>query len=133
VVAVFLAVIDDYGPPASTLTDNGSGYTCRFTGGRNTQGKTERFHETLQRWLRARPTASSTTQLQRQLGQFRERYNERRPTPRAAPKNPRRRLPRHPQIRPRDQRRHPQRHYPQRHYRLRYDRLDTKGKISLRR
>src|SRR5947209_16833736 len=79
VVAVFLAVIDDYGPPASTLTDNGSGYTCRFTGGRNTQGKTERFHETLQRWLRARPTASSTTQLQRQLDQFREYYNEQRP------------------------------------------------------
>ena len=35
VVAVFLAVIDDYGPPASTLTDNGSVYTSRFTGGRN--------------------------------------------------------------------------------------------------
>ncbi len=35
VVAVFLAVIDDYGPPASTLTDHGSVYTSRFTGGRN--------------------------------------------------------------------------------------------------
>ncbi len=35
VVAVFLAVIDDQGPPASTLTDNGSIYTSRFTGGRN--------------------------------------------------------------------------------------------------
>ena len=77
VVAVFLGLIDDYGPPASTLTDNGSVYTSRFTGGRNafeyvlallgvrqkngspghpqTQGKTERFHQTLQRWLRARP------------------------------------------------------------------------------
>ncbi len=72
VVAVFLGVIDEYGPPASTLTDNGSVYTSRFTGGRNafeyvlpilgirqkngspghpqTQGKTERFHQTLQRW-----------------------------------------------------------------------------------
>src|SRR6202035_1258836 len=25
----------EYGPPASTLTDNGSVYTSRFTGGRN--------------------------------------------------------------------------------------------------
>jgi transposase InsO family protein len=116
VVAVFLAVIDDYGPPASTLTDNGSVYTSRFTGGRNafeyilpllgvrqkngspghpqTQGKTERFHQTLQRWLRARPPASSTAQLQHQLDQFREHYNEQRPTarcteePQATPTEP---------------------------------------------
>ena len=149
VVAVFLAVIDDYGPPASTLTDNGSVYTSRFTGGRNafeyilpllgvrqkngspghpqTQGKTERFHQTLQRWLRARPPASSTAQLQHQLDQFREHYNEQRPhralhrrtpgdayraTPKAAPAT---------------------NGHAQGHYRLRYDRLDTKGKMSLRR
>jgi transposase InsO family protein len=149
VVAVFLAVIDDHGPPASTLTDNGSVYTSRFTGGRNafeyilpllgvrqkngspghpqTQGKTERFHQTLQRWLRARPPASSTAQLQRQLDQFREHYNEQRPhralhrrtpgdayraTPKAAPAT---------------------NGHPQGHYRLRYDRLDTKGKMTLRR
>ena len=35
VVAVFLAAVDQHGPPASTLTDNGSVYTSRFTGGRN--------------------------------------------------------------------------------------------------
>jgi len=35
VVSVFLGVIEEYGPPASTLTDNGSVYTSRFTGGRN--------------------------------------------------------------------------------------------------
>jgi transposase InsO family protein len=85
VVAVFLGLIDHYGPPAATLTDNGAVYTSRFTGGRNafeyvlpvlgvqqkngapghpqTQGKTERFHQTLQRWLRARPPASSIAQL----------------------------------------------------------------------
>ena len=79
VVATFLAVIDDHGAPQSTLTDNGRVYTARFGGGRNafeyllpilgirqkngspghpqTQGKTERFHQTLQRWLRARPPA----------------------------------------------------------------------------
>ena len=34
-VAVFLELIERYGAPASTLTDNGSVYTSRFTGGRN--------------------------------------------------------------------------------------------------
>jgi transposase len=33
VVTVFLGLIEEYGPPASTLTDNGSVYTSRFTGG----------------------------------------------------------------------------------------------------
>ena len=69
IVTEFLATVAEHGPPASTLTDNGSVYTSRFTGGRNafeyvlpllgvrqkngspghpqTQGKTERFHQTL--------------------------------------------------------------------------------------
>ena len=73
------------GPDASSCPDNGSVYTSRFTGGRNafeyvlpllgvrqkngspghpqTQGKTERFHQTLQRWLRARPQAQTATEL----------------------------------------------------------------------
>jgi transposase InsO family protein len=149
VVAVFLGLVEDYGPPASTLTDNGSVYTSRFTGGRNafeyvlpllgvrqkngspghpqTQGKTERFHQTLQRWLRARPSARTAAELQRQLDEFRAHYNEQRPhralgrstpghayraTPKAAPASNGR---------------------GQGHYRLRYDRLDGKGKMTIRR
>jgi transposase InsO family protein len=149
VVATFLAVIDDHGSPQSTLTDNGRVYTARFGGGRNafeyllpilgirqkngspghpqTQGKTERFHQTLQRWLRARPPARTITELQRDLDEFRQHYNERRPhralqrrtpgdayraTPKATPAT--------------------NRHAPG-HYRLRYDRLDSTGKMSLRR
>jgi hypothetical protein len=149
VVAVFLDVVARYGAPASTLTDNGSVYTSRFTGGRNafeyvlpilgvrqkngspghpqTQGKAERFHQTLQRWLAARPTARTINELQRQLDAFREHYNEQRPhralqrttpgdayraTPKATPAT--------------------NGHAPG-HYRLRYDRLDTKGKMTLRR
>jgi hypothetical protein len=133
----------------NTLTDNGSVYTSRFTGGRNafeyvlallgvrqkngspghpqTQGKTERFHQTLQRWLRSRPPARTLTELQRQLDEFRAHYNERRPhralgrrtpgaayraTPKAAPAG--------------------NAHAPG-HYRLRYDRLDDKGKMTMRR
>ena len=149
VVAVFLGLIEQYGPPASTLTDNGSVYTSRFTGGRGafeyvlpllgirqkngspghpqTQGKTERFHQTLQRWLRSRPSARTLSELQGQLDEFREHYNEQRPhralqrrtpgeayraTPKAAPAS--------------------NGHAPS-HYRLRYDRLDTTGKMSFRR
>jgi transposase InsO family protein len=149
VVAVFLDLVERYGPPAATLTDNGSVYTSRFTGGRNafeyvlpllgiqqkngspghpqTQGKTERFHQTLQRWLAARPTARTIAELQQQLDQFREHYNEHRPhralqrrtpgqayraTPKAAPAS--------------------NGHAPG-HYRLRYDRLDPKGRMTIRR
>src|SRR5437763_2872565 len=101
IVTEFLAAVAEHGPPASTLTDNGSVYTSRFTGGRNafeyvlpllgvrqkngspghpqTPGKTERFHQSLQRWLRARPPARTITELQRQLAEFRQHYNERRP------------------------------------------------------
>jgi hypothetical protein len=149
VVTVVLDVIERHGPPASTLTDHGSVYTSRFTGGRNafeyllplpgvrqkngspghpqTQGKTERFHQTQQRWLAARATARSISELQQQLDQFREHYNEHRPhralhrrtpgnayraTPKAAPAS--------------------NGHAPG-HYRLRYDRLDAKGRMTLRR
>jgi transposase InsO family protein len=149
VVAVFLAAVDQHGPPASTLTDNGSVYTSRFTGGRNafeyllpvlgirqkngspghpqTQGKIERFHQTLKRWLAARPTARSPRELQQQLDAFREHYNEHRPhralqrhtpgnayraTPKAIPAT---------------------NGHARDHYRLRYDRLDTKGKMTIRR
>jgi transposase InsO family protein len=149
VVAVFLGVVEQYGAPAATLTDNGRVYTARFGGGRNafeyllpllgvqqkngspghpqTQGKVERFHQTLQRWLRSRPPARTLSELQRQLDEFRTHYNERRPhralgratpgdayraTPKALPAS--------------------NGHAPG-HYRLRYDRLDVRGKMTLRR
>jgi transposase InsO family protein len=93
VVDTFLTTIETYGPPASTLTDNGRVYTARHGGGRNefeyvlaalnirqkngapnhpqTQGKVERFHQTLKRWLAARPRAASMLELQTQLDAFR--------------------------------------------------------------
>ena len=148
VVATFLATVDQHGIPASTLTDNGRIYTARFGGGRNafeyllpllgvhqkngspghpqTQGKIERFHQTLKRWLTAQTPARTPAELQHQLDLFREHYNERRPhralargtpgdayraTPKAAPAAG---------------------HAPG-HYRLRYDRLDATGKMSFRR
>jgi transposase InsO family protein len=102
VISTFLTAGDTYGPPQSTLTDNGSVYTSRFTGGRNgfeyllanlgitqknghpghpqTQGKIERFHQTLKRWLAAQPAAATPDELQAQLDRFQRIYNELRPT-----------------------------------------------------
>ena len=50
-----------------------------FLGHPQTQGKIERFHQTQQRWLAARPTPRTTIELQHQLDEFREHYNEHRP------------------------------------------------------
>lgn len=44
-----------------------------------TQGKVERFHQTLQKWLKARPRAVSLEELQTQLETFTEVYNHQRP------------------------------------------------------
>ena len=147
VVTTFLTATHQHGVPASTLTDNGRVYTARFGGGRNafehllpilgikqkngspghpqTQGKIERFHQTLKRFLAAGTAATSADELQHQLDTFREYYNEQRPhrardrqTPgsayRAAPKA----LPAHPR--------------PTGFFRLRHDRVDTDGHVSLR-
>jgi hypothetical protein len=149
VVSVFLSLIEEYGPPVATLTDNGSVYTSRFTGGRNafeyvlpllgirqkngspghpqTQGKTERFHQTLQRWLAARPTARTIAELQQQLDQFREHYNERRPHRALARRTPGQAYRAAPKAAPASNGHAPG------HYRLRYDRLDPKGKMTIRR
>jgi transposase InsO family protein len=149
VVATFLAAIDDHGAPQSTLTDNGRVYTTRFGGGKNafeyllpilgirqkngtpghpqTQGKTERFHQTLQRWLRARPPARTIADLQRQLDEFKEHYNERRPHRALQRKTPGHAYRATPKAVPATN------GHAAGHYRLRYDRLDTTGKMSLRR
>jgi transposase InsO family protein len=148
VVATFTAAGEAHGFPAATLTDNGAVYTSRFTGGRNnfeyllaylgirqkngspahpqTQGKIERFHQTLKRYLGQRPVATSLAELQSQLDAFRLAYNEERPhralgrmtpgdayraTPKASPADVRGRG----------------------HFRLRYDVTDGKGVITLRR
>ena len=147
-VATFSAAGDAHGWPAATLTDNGAVYTSRFTGGRNgfeyllaylgirqkngtpghpqTQGKVERFHRTLKRWLGQQP-AYDLAALQAQLDAFRLAYNEHRPhravgritpgeayraTPRALPAGSR---------------------ASGGHFRLRYEITDSRGAMTLRR
>ena len=85
VLATFRTSVAAHGIPASTLTDNGMVFTTRFAGGKGgrnhlehelralnitqknghpnhpqTQGKVERFQQTLKKWLRA-PAAQPTT------------------------------------------------------------------------
>jgi len=104
VVDAMQSLIQAYGPPASTLTDNGLVFTARLAGrkgGRNgfekllqaqhirqknghpghpqTQGKIERFHQTLKRWLHARPRPDTITDLQTLLEEFTHWYNHDRP------------------------------------------------------
>ena len=141
----FRETIAEFGPPASTLTDNGLVFTTRVRGGKNTfenelnllgidqkngrpnhpqtQGKVERFQQTMKKWLRAQPQAESIEQLQAQLDSFRNYYNTIRP---------------HRSL----DRRTPTETYAARskaapagtdgHWRIREDRVDDSGSITLR-
>ncbi|ALV45366.1 transposase [Arthrobacter alpinus] len=150
VVEGFLTCTGIYGIPASTLTDNGMVYTTRLSGGKGgrnafehtlrtlgvkqkngspshpqTQGKIERFHQTLKLWLTGQPAASTLEELNTQLDIFKHIYNEQRPhralgrqtpltsylaTPKATPALPE----------------------DQPHFRARMDRVDATGTVSLR-
>jgi len=156
VLSEFRAAIDRHGAPASTLTDNGMVFTVKHSGwgrrgGRNafeaelrdrgilqknggpshpqTQGKVERFQQTMKNWLRARPTQPTTpTELRHQLDAFVDEYNQRRPH-RALPHHatPATRYQALPKASPtagsRDQ---------DHHTRTRRDRVDKTGTVTLR-
>jgi transposase InsO family protein len=107
VLSTFRCAVADHGAPASTLTDNGMVYTVRHAsqrvrGGRNafeaelarlgvqqkngrgnhpqTQGKVERFQQTMKAWLSRQSTQPATlTDPQTLLEQFRHEYNHDRP------------------------------------------------------
>ena len=107
VLNTFIQAAHQHGYPASTLTDNGMVYTVRLAGngrrgGRNalethlrehgitqkngrpghptTQGKIERFWQTLKKRLHAQPTQPATlTELENLLTTFAQEYNHHRP------------------------------------------------------
>lgn len=148
----FTSTALEHGYPAATLTDNGMVYTTRYArnarglapgnsfetllalngitqkNGRpfkpTTQGKIERFWQTLKRHLAAHP-ATTITDLQDTLDAFRTHYNQQRPhralgrrtpefayqlIPKAAPTTPE-----DPGL-----------------WRVRYDTIDNDGKITVR-
>jgi transposase InsO family protein len=101
----FRQAADLHGYPASTLTDNGMVYTVRFATGRGgrtalenelrergiqqknghpnhpqTQGKVERFQQTMKRWLDMQlPRPTTLPELQQLLDAFIHAYNHQRP------------------------------------------------------
>jgi transposase InsO family protein len=105
VLATFRQAVAEHGIPASTLTDNGMVFTTRLAGGKGgrnhletelrrlnvvqkngrpnrptTQGKVERFQQTMKKWLRAQPDQPTTTDdLQTRIDAFVAKYNNHRP------------------------------------------------------
>jgi transposase InsO family protein len=152
VLAAFRAACAAHGAPASTLTDNGLVFTARFAGGRGgrnaleaelrrlgitqkngrpnhpqTQGKVERFQQTLKNWLRAQAAQPATlADLQALLGAFTVIYNTRRPH-RSLPHRatPATAYAARPKAQPGDR-------TTGTHNRVRTDRTDPAGKLTLR-
>jgi len=141
----FRAAIDTHGIPESTLTDNGMVFTTKQRGGRNsfereliilgvtqkngrpnhpqTQGKVERFQQTLKKWLRAQPAAETLTELQQQLNQFTQHYNHNRPHKSLRNRTPAEAYTARAKATPNSQ---------DSHWRIRHDKVDKTGRITLR-
>jgi transposase InsO family protein len=152
VLAQFRAAIAAHGIPASTLTDNGMVFTTKFAGGRGgrngfeaelrrlgvqqkngrpahpqTQGKVERFQQTLKNWLAAQaPQPVTLAQLQELLNTFATTYNHQRPhrslPHRAVPATV---YATRPKATPGDR-------TADTHHRVRTDQVDAGGKLTLR-
>ena len=91
----FVEAVAVYGIPARVLSDNGAPFTSNlFTGNLKqirvdttnsrpfhpqTCGKVERFHQTLKKWLAAKPKPDTIDELQDLLDTFVEIYNTQRP------------------------------------------------------
>jgi transposase InsO family protein len=152
VLAAFREAVTCHGTPASTLTDNGMVFTTRLSGGKGgrnhleaelrrlgirqkngkpnhpqTQGKVERFQQTLKKWLRAQPDQPATlADLQHLPGTFASLYNTRRPH-RSLPHRatPATAYAARPKAAPGDR-------AADTHDRVRADRIDADGKLTLR-
>ena len=151
VLAAFRAAVARHGTPASTLTDNGMVFTTRLSGGKGgrngletelrrlgitqkngkpnhpqTQGKVERFQQTLKKWLASQPSPATLTELHDQLDAFTAYYNTRRPHAslphRATPATI---YAARPKATPGDR-------SADTHHRVRRDRIDASGVITLR-
>lgn len=151
VASVFQETVAQHGIPASVLSDNGMVFTTRFAGGRGgknafekalralhvrqknstpnhpqTCGKVERFHQTLKKWLRARPDQPTTiTALQALLDEFAQHYNHHRPHRSLDRRTPAAAYTARPKATPSGPR-------TDTHERIRRDRIDDTGAVTLR-
>ncbi|HEY0902936.1 MAG TPA: IS481 family transposase [Marmoricola sp.] len=157
VLKTFRETVAEHGIPASTLTDNGMVFTTRLAQGKvgagtrngfetelrrlnvvqkngrpnhpTTQGKVERFQQTMKKWLRSQPDQPSTIDdLQALIDAFVEEYNDHRPhrslEHRATPASVYTTRPKAtPNTGNRDD---------DTHDRVRRDRVDKSGKVTLR-
>src|SRR5664280_101689 len=146
VIATFVEACEHYGTPAA-VTDNGAVYNAISRKGRTafeslldglgvtykhsrpyhpqTQGKIERWHKTLKQWLDKHP-ARTLPQLQRNLDEFLEYYNNVRPHRSRGRVTPSFAYAQREKARPGNGRQHA------RHYRVRHDVVDAGGKVSMR-
>lgn len=149
VTETFLQAATHHGLPASTLTDNGMIFTARFARGKGgpnrfehllaqhgitqingspghpqTQGKIERFHQTLKKWLTPRP-ATTLTELNSLLNTFVIEYNTRRPHRSINRRTPAEAYNALPKAEPTIE-------LLERHWRVRRDIVDPSGVITLR-
>jgi len=149
VVATFYKGASTWGFPASMLTDNGCIFTAQFRNGRcgfetelatlgiaikhgklyhpQTQGKIERFHQTLKRWLRKRDRAGSIAELQGQVDTFVRYYNDQRPHSARGMVPPRKAFDALVKAAP-----DPTKYPMTPHTRVRHDRIDKTGVFTLR-
>lgn len=154
VIDTFIHTMDNHGPPASTLTDNGMVYTTRFASGHDgtpkqpngfeqliadmgivqknggpnkptTQGKIERYHQTLKRWLAADGLVDTIDDLNAQLARFAVIYNTQRPHRAIGRRTPQEAYTATPKA-------FPVIETANHIWRVRYDQVDATGTISIR-
>jgi transposase InsO family protein len=150
VVDALQHLLDTRGVPAEMLTDNGLVFTARLAGrkgARNgfekllqahgirqknghpghpqTQGKIERFHQTLKRWLRARARPDTIADLNILLTRYTTWYNTQRPHRSIDRRTPEAAYQALPKATPSTTTTEPE-------WRTRTDKVDTNGCISLR-
>jgi len=150
VTDIFLETAASMGFPASVLTDNGMVYTTRLSGGKGgrnrfertlqqlrivhkhsrpnhptTCGKVERFHQTLKKWLTAQHPARTLEELQQQLDQFVNYYNQQRPHAALRHRTPASRYQALPKATPNESNLTD-------HYRIRHDTVADTGTVTLR-
>ncbi len=147
VVQTFYAASENYGFPASLLSDNGAVFTAKYRNGKvlleseletlgiqfkhstpyhpQTCGKVERFHQTVKKFLAKQPPAQSLAHLQLQLDTFRAYYNQQRPHRALGKRTPLQAWGARIKARPATT-------TPATHFRVRHDRIDGSGTVSLR-
>jgi transposase InsO family protein len=147
VVQAFLDAANQHGFPQSSLTDNGLVFTSRMQRGMNsyelllqsmgieqknsrpnhpqTQGKIERFHQTLKKWLAAKAKPKTLQELQALLDQFADVYNNHRPHRSLHGKTPSQAYQARPKAQPRNDPIFG-------HHRTLKSKVDKAGKVSIR-